>query len=130
MNEVDDFLAHYGVIGMKWGMRRQAKLSQKIDKAKSEGNSKKVDKLKKRKAFVDNVQNLNATKATQKRVAQLSTGKAIAQSLLLGGYGSKVYNSARAKRSASRGSAAVEAVLMSNINVMSLGILQYVERRR
>lgn len=46
-------LQHYGVIGMKWGVRRARKLDKKIAKARSKGKSE--DKIAKKEAKLDKV---------------------------------------------------------------------------
>ena len=43
----ENYLAHYGVIGMKWGQRR---LTRRINRAKARGDKTKVAKLKNRLA--------------------------------------------------------------------------------
>lgn len=45
MQTSSNYLAHYGVIGMRWGQRR---LQNRIANAKSIGNKEKAKKLKKR----------------------------------------------------------------------------------
>ena len=63
-----------------------------------------------------------ATKKTQNAVKRMATGTAIAQSMLLGSYGSLVYTSVRA-RGASRGKAAVQAIANNWANNLTLGQL-------
>lgn len=43
----ENYLAHYGVIGMKWGQRR---LTRRINRAKARGDKTKIAKLKNRLA--------------------------------------------------------------------------------
>ena len=44
--DVDDFLAHYGVKGMKWGVRREASLREKARKAESSVSEKAFSEVK------------------------------------------------------------------------------------
>ena len=62
------------------------------------------------------------TKKTRDAVNKLSTGKALAETALMGSYGSLVYNSLRS-RGTSRGKAAAQAVLNNALNNLTLGKL-------
>lgn len=60
------------------------------------------------------------TKKTREAVDKLSTGKALAETFVMGSYGSLVYNSFRS-RGSSRGKAYVHAALNNALNNLTLG---------
>lgn len=122
----DDALCHYGVIGMKWGIRRSRKFAEKAKKAKtSEARKKYQDKSDKIAAYHER---MSGGKNVMNRVKSISTGKAIAQSLVFGTYGAVKYNAARSKN-LSRGRAAAEAAAYQAGNYLTTGILQVLEPR-
>lgn len=101
--EEQDYLVHYGVLGMKWGVRKDK--HYKYTSMRTKGLSKKVDKWKKSggknaSAKVKNYsQQLKISKQTDKNLLKYakktSTGKALAQNLLLGPMGAKSYATMR-----------------------------------
>lgn len=62
------------------------------------------------------------TKKTRTRVEQMSVGKSMVQSMLMGSYGALSYNAARA-RGVSRGKAAVQGITNNLANNLSFGKL-------
>lgn len=169
-NERQDELYHYGVLGMKWGIRRAARkatsdarsqlrkadrdYTRAINKASGTFIGKKRREAAKRnmeekgakyeeakktykdaytKAKSEAVDKLYSkqSKEANKRVNEMSMGKAFAQSALLGSYGALKYNEARA-RGTTRGKAAVEAILYNYGNNATLGALstaKYLDNR-
>lgn len=175
-----DYLMHYGVLGMKWGVHRAAKKDSNVRKAKKEYKqaSREYNRsfnkaynrsiaayspIKKHREnndkrwneAYDKAQNLRKAKETYKKtkkeaeqkvvnklyskqnsksnkaIANMSTGAAIAQSMLLGSYGAMKYNEARAKGK-STGRSVAEGILKNWGNNMLFGIpgaMQYLENR-
>ena len=162
-------LKHYGVLGMKWGVRRarRADAKQAYKKAKNKAFSKyersinEIEKPYKKgqnlsgkdmaretaaeKRYNDEVAKAKAeykqakknkandaailkskygstTTAAAKRMAQMSTGKAIGQSMLLGSYGALRYNELRSS-GVSKGKAAAQAIVNNAVDQYTFGAL-------
>lgn len=82
----EEYLAHYGVLGMKWGIRR---LEKKVSRAKASGNTKRVNKLNKRLAEQKQIQKLElhnklflTRAATLANIRMMSDGKSTAERLI------------------------------------------------
>ena len=116
--EDQDYLVHYGVLGMKWGMHRAAKTGTSYSY-----KSMKTKRLEKSAANAQAKGKKNASKLSAKAAAskksdanrqkyakKTSVGKALAQNLLLGTPGAISYQKMRANGT-SRGKAAAAHII-------------------
>lgn len=114
----EDELKHYGVIGMRWGIRKarksgttytykshgQKKWEKKYDAAKANGESNKADKARvKYETFKKRDKN------RQDYAETTTVGKAVVKGLLTGPFGAGNYNRMRAA-----GHTRVASMLQSN----------------
>jgi hypothetical protein len=139
-----DELQHYGVLGMKWGIKRarikqakqqykkaRDKASDKADIQKAKDNYKKAKNDRSNDAAIANKLYSKQSKEANKIVARMSTGNAIAQSMLLGSYGALKYNEARAA-GASNGRAIVNGLIGNFMNANLAGVpsaMKYLDNR-
>ena len=150
-------LYHYGVLGMKWGVRRARKNVSKAKNARKsakeweemaryseqKGNKKKAAKYRSNAA--DDIADAQRYDAKAKKIQQKherrsggkkvidytqkqSTGKTVVKSMLLGTYGTLRYNEARAK-GGSRARSLVNGILYGGANAATSGILGIIEPR-
>ena len=150
----DNYLAHYGVIGMKWGVRRAeknkekarmhkrfaddynpkkslAKLSDRQKARMSKNREKELAKAKKYETRAKKIEQKHKDRTnvkTYNRVKNTSTAKLIGESLVLGTYGALKYNEARAS-GMKRGWSIVTGLLGGTLDVATLGIWRHAEPR-
>ena len=117
----NDYLAHYGVLGMKWGVHRARKNQQKADKARAKGNTEAANKYAAKAKKIEQKHTDRTTNATYKRVKNTSTAKLLGESLVLGTYGALTYERARAS-GGSRGDAIISGLLARTVDVATGGL--------
>lgn len=142
---MNNYLAHYGVLGMKWGQRRVRKLNEKAaqqkryaedynprnvigkasntERAKLNYKYKKMrDKAKKYSAKAKKIETKHRDRGGKAYdyTKNQSTLQAVGKSLVLGTYGTLKYNEARAKGE-SRGSAFVNGFGANMLDSLTYG---------
>lgn len=153
-NYNDNYLAHYGVIGMKWGIRRAEKNKEKAarykryaddydpkgytvklsDKERAKAKRKKDAALAKSKKYASRAKAIEqkhkdrTSSKTYNRVKNTSTAKLLGESMVFGTYGALKYNQARAQGS-SRGKSILDGLLYGAADNLSGGIVDMVEPR-
>lgn len=122
-------IQHYGVLGMKWGIRRSRKQLEAAAAARAKGDTKQAKELEKKSKQTLQKHISRTSKATVDKVSNTSTGKLVAESLLTGTYGALVYNQMRADKKTSRLSAIGEAIVADIVNGFTSGLLSIIQPR-
>lgn len=124
----ENYLIHYGVLGMKWGQRRARIASEKASKYSSKGKTSKAAKYSEKATRISSKHKQLGGTAAYNRVKSTKTGKLIAQSYLLGTYGALKYHDAVGKGS-SKGKALVKGFLYGTADRATAGLTSVVEPR-
>ena len=153
-NYNDNYLAHYGVIGMKWGVHRAKKNKEKAaqykryaddydpkgysvklsDKERAKAQRKKDAALAKSKKYAARAKAIEqkhidrTSTKTYNRVKNTSTAKLVGESMVFGTYGALKYNQALAQ-GRSRGESILDGILYSAGDYLTGGFLDIVEPR-
>lgn len=128
MNSSNKSLMHYGVLGMRWGVRRSEAQLRKARQLKRQGQKEKGEALEARAKRNLKKHNLYSGPGTIEYTRNESLGKTIAKYMLLGSYGALRYNEARAQGD-TRFQAGVKGKVASIVNYFSYGGLSVVEPR-
>lgn len=123
-----NYLAHYGVLGMKWGVHR-AKVNQtKAANARAKGDAEKAAKYANKAKNIEQKHIDRTNRKTYNKVKNTSTAELVGQSLVFGTYGALKYNQALAS-GMDRGESILTGILGSGVNTVTGGIYGIAEPR-
>lgn len=140
MNNSEDYLCHYGVLGMKWGVHNASRAAAKSSRAKNkaltykDADSKKYNKyMNKSNKYASKSQRIttkhkNRAGAAYDYTNKESALKSVGKSLIFGTYGALKYNELRGGGNG-RLLSAGGAALMAVSNSFTGNLLSIVEPR-
>lgn len=140
MNYSNDYLCHYGVLGMRWGVHRASRNASKAASAKHKANAYKNTNAELYDHYMNKSEKYSAK--SQKLIAKHqsragkaydytnneSLGKTIGKALLFSSYGALKYNELRGSGN-SRITSAGSAALATLTNVYTYQLTSVVEPR-
>ena len=117
----DPYLAHYGVKGMKWGVRRARRMSEKRDARRKQANER-AEALEKSAPGSEQAikARSRATKVGQSRYGQ--TNPRIVGEAILRNIGTSLVGNVLTSAALGRGNAEVAQILSGTTNLANLGI--------
>lgn len=121
-------LMHYGVLGMRWGVRRARNNLAKARKLKTTGQKEKGIALETKAKRSLSKHTRRSGRGTVEYTQNESLGKTVVKTMLMGTYGVLRYNEARAK-GAERGGALINAILYQIGNQATGGLMSIAEPR-
>lgn len=123
-----NYLAHYGVLGMKWGVHRAKVNRGKAANARAKGDTEKAAKYANKAKNIEQKHIDRTDRKTYNKVKNASTAKLVGQSLVFGTYGALKYNQARVN-GMTRGMSTLAGILGSGVNSITGGIYGVAEPR-
>lgn len=116
------YLAHYGVLGMRWGVRHDKQYKSEKAAIKSSGKDKASQKAALNEAKVKAANRLYSTNSEEanRRIQTRSTAKTIGATALLGSYGMLHYDRAVAEHG-KKGQAVARGLMASYVNNYTMG---------
>lgn len=129
MSYNDDYLAHYGVLGMKWGQHRVRVNQAKAKRAKVLGNKEAYSKYSSKANRIKQKHiRLSGGKKAYDYTKNESLGKSLVKSVLLTTYGTMKYNEFRSNGE-SQMKSGIKAVAYGYANNLTGGIVSIAEPR-
>lgn len=116
-----NYLAHYGVLGMKWGVHRAKVNRDKAANARAKGDAEKASKYTNKAKNIEQKHIDRTDRKTYNKVKNTSTAKLVGQSLVFGTYGALKYNQALAA-GMDLGMSTLTGILGSGVNSITGGI--------
>lgn len=122
-------IKHFGVLGMRWGVRHDKQYQAKERSARGKKNYNSIVK----KAKLDTANRLYSknTSKMNNSIVNASTGETLVKSFLMGSYGSMKYAKAKSEGSGTA-SAAVNGILMNwgnNLLYNVPSLIEYADNR-